>query len=135
MAQTKTLFRTGGEGRSIALGILIAVAAMLLGSGLTALFITLKDTSQLMLTVIIHLLLFVSSFFGGWFGGKKNGKYGLKIGIIIGGILFLSLSIAGIITSGMNFTPYAILKAAVILIGTSMGGIAGSNHALKRKYK
>lgn len=79
------------------------------------------------LAYIMLLIDAIGVFFGGYIAARINKSQGLLLGLSNGFIIFVALVICGFLISNETITIITLLKALVILISSSLGGIKGVN--------
>ncbi len=77
-------------------------------------------------------MLAFGAFCGGFCGAKLSGEKGLLCGALSGIIFFLIIWISGTLFENFSFGTGMIIKALMIIIASSFGGIIGVNY-IKRK--
>lgn len=77
----------------------------------------------------------IGALVGGYVSARINKSQGLMLGMINGFIIFLSLLIGGFSISSGNITIITLLKAIILLVFSSVGGIKGVNTKEKIKIK
>lgn len=115
---------------AIGAGIGMIAAAMLIF--LMAAALTIGDIPAMLISPATVVMLAFGGFCGGFAGARLSGEKGLLCGAVSGVIFFLAAWAAGGIFGVSGFGTAAIIKAAMIIIASSLGGIIGVNY-IKRK--
>ena len=69
----------------------------------------------------------IGVLFGGYIGARINKSQGLIIGLINGAIILVALLICGFFLNTGTLTLITLLKAVVIILFSSFGGVKGVN--------
>ncbi len=115
---------------AIGAGIGMIAAAMLIF--LMAAALTIGDIPAMLISPATVVMLAFGGFCGGFAGARLSGEKGLLCGAVSGVIFFLAAWAAGGIFGVSGFGTAAVIKAAMIIIASSLGGIIGVNY-IKRK--
>ncbi len=96
-----------------------------------ALVLTIGDIPAMVISPMTVAILALGGFCGGFLGAKLSGEKGLLCGALSGTIFFaVAWSIGGILGNG-GFGLAAVIKAVMIIIASSLGGIIGVNYIKK----
>ncbi|MBQ7874257.1 MAG: TIGR04086 family membrane protein [Oscillospiraceae bacterium] len=115
---------------AIGSGIGIISASILIF--LMAAALAVGDIPALLISPATVIMLAFGGFCGGFAGAKLSGEKGLLCGVLSGIVFFLIAWAAGGFFGTGGFGTAAIIKAAMIIIASSLGGIIGVNY-IKRK--
>ncbi len=115
---------------AIGAGIGILSSAMLVF--LMAAALTVGDVPAMLISPITVLFLAFGSFFGGFASARISGEKGIVCGAVSGIIYFVIVWAAGAFFENYGFGMAALIKAIMIIIAGSLGGIIGVNYN-KRK--
>lgn len=115
---------------SIGAGIGILFSSLLVF--IMAIILTVGNVPAMLISPITVLFLAIGGFFGGFFSAKLAGERGLLCGSISGIMFFFIAWIAGAIFENSGIGIAAAIKAIMIVIASSFGGIIGVNY-IKRK--
>ena len=74
---------------------------------------------------VMIVLLAMGTFFGGFIATKINKSAGLLIGLITGFVIFMLVTITGLINSSDSVTILTLIKLITTVIFGGLGGIAG----------
>lgn len=99
---------------------------------LMAAALSIGDIPAMLISPSTVALLAFGGFCGGFSGAKLSGERGLLCGALSGMIFFLVTWAAGGIFRTAGFGTAAMIKCAMIVIASSLGGIIGVNY-IKRK--
>ena len=124
-----------GEGSPLIRGGIAALVCATLLTLLSAIVITAADVSDSVIRMLGCLVLAVSCLLGGGICAKHSGVNGLKFGALIGGIVFLSVTLVGVILNGIQMHSIIFVKGLLCLLFGIIGGIWGVNSSAKRKLK
>ncbi|MBQ6626970.1 MAG: TIGR04086 family membrane protein [Ruminococcus sp.] len=69
----------------------------------------------------------IAVFIGSYVAARINKESGLFIGLLNGGIVFIAILISGFCVSPETLSIVTLLKAVIILVFSSLGGIKGVN--------
>ena len=69
----------------------------------------------------------IAVFIGSYVAARLNKESGLFIGLLNGGIVFIAILISGFCVSPETLSIVTLLKAVIILVFSSLGGIKGVN--------
>ena len=69
----------------------------------------------------------IAVFMGSYVAARINKESGLFIGLLNGGIVFIAILISGFCVSPETLSIVTLLKAVIILVFSSLGGIKGVN--------
>lgn len=120
--------------KSVLFGIIItAASAALLMIIVSLILFKSGNYPKDYLIYISVLILAVSGFLGGYISGRIGKQSGMIIGAISGGVLFLVLTIAGLITSPSTITLNTLYKLIALVAFSALGGIIGVNKGNKIK--
>ena len=109
--------------------VLSTMSALLIFSAL----LTFRDIPPVILPVLSGVAIALGGFLGGLFAARKAGKNGLFFGIITGAALFLILLIASLLISTGGLTVMTLIKLAISVLSSAIGGIIGVNLKNRRK--
>ena len=115
---------------AIGAGIGMLASAMLIF--MMAAVLAVGNIPAMMISPVTVILLAFGGFCGGFAGAKLSGEKGLLCGAISGAAFFLITWAAGGIAGNGGFGTAALIKAVMIIIASSLGGIIGVNY-IKRK--
>ncbi len=79
------------------------------------------------LSYIMLIIDAVAVFIGSYIAARISKENGLFIGLLNGAIVFLAILIAGFSTTPETLSIITLLKAVIILVFSSLGGIKGVN--------
>ena len=113
----------------IALGV--GFAASILVVALTSLAFEMNNMPLSMANLFSSAALLVGSFVSGYIFARQIGEKGLKQGAICGAVYFLIFLIVSL-AFGNRFGTLAVIKAVIITIAASLGGVYGVNRKKKR---
>ena len=82
---------------------------------------------------MVLVALGVGAFLGGNFAAKLTREKGLLVGLCCGALLFLALWLFGQAIHGGGFGAIGIVKLAVALGLSALGGVMGVNAKKRRK--
>ncbi len=114
--------------KALILGVVSSVVMISVLMCITA--VVLLISSQLPYEYLEYLMLIidaVSVFVGGYIAARINKSQGLMLGLACGAIVLVSIIIGGFISGPQTITLITLLKAVVIVIFSSLGGIKGVN--------
>ncbi len=112
-------------------GIMTALFLMMI----SAWFMTVKDCSETLVSVLSYTIILFSCLVGGFVSSRTAGRQGLKVGAIIGGTVFATVLVSGVITNGFQGDVQMLIKGALSVVFGVLGGIFGVNTNGKRKMK
>ena len=98
---------------------------------LMAAALTVGNIPAMMISPITVVFLAFGGFFGGFTSAKLSGEKGLFCGMISGFLYFIVAWIFGALFENFGFGIAAVIKAAMIIISASLGGIIGVNYIKK----
>ncbi len=87
------------------------------------------------ISVMIIVTLALCGICGGYLGARIYRAKGLLLGMIIGIILFLIITISGLIGSKTTISIFTLYKAIALIVGGAIGGVIGVNKMDKIKIK
>lgn len=90
---------------------------------------------QDILSYAMVALLAAGSFFGGFIGARITKSLGMLTGMTTGFIIFLLVTITGVIKSNDSLTLLTLIRFAATLIAGGLGGIVGVNKKEKINIK
>lgn len=125
----------GGEWRPLVTGLLFALGTAIALLLIFSFLLTIKDFGNAVQKAMTLISLAAASFIGGFSCSKRIGSKGLQAGAWIGGIIFLVITVAGIIMNGLNFSIITLIKGILCILLGMIGGIFGVNIKAKRKMK
>ena len=114
---------------SVGTGIGMLSSAVLIF--MLAAILTIGDIPAVMISPATVFIIAFGGFFGGFSSAKISGEKGIFCGLISGIIFFLVAWIMGALFKNSGFGSAAIIKALMLIIAGSFGGIFGVNY--KRK--
>ena len=117
---------------STAIGAGIGMIASSMLIFLMAAALAIGDIPAMLISPAAVIMLAFGGFCGGFSGARLSGEMGFLCGAISGLIFFLAAWVAGGIFETGGFGTAAIIKAVMIIIASSLGGIIGVNY-IKRK--
>ena len=79
------------------------------------------------LSYIMLIIDAIAVFIGSYVAARINKESGLFIGLLNGGIVFIAILISGFCVSPETLSIVTLLKAVIILVFSSLGGIKGVN--------
>ena len=82
----------------------------------------------MLISPVTVIFLAFGGFFGGFASAKLSGEKGLICGMISGIIYFIILWLFGAVFEYAGFGTAALIKAAMLIISSSFGGILGVNY-------
>lgn len=106
---------------SLAILIFLMAAALVIG-----------DIPAFLLSPLTVIILAFGGLTGGFAAARLFGEKGFLCGAFSGMVFFLTAWIAGAVFENFGFGTAAAIKAAMIIISGSLGGIIGVNY-IKRK--
>ena len=115
-------------------GMSVGAAVCFLLLLLMAALMTLRDIPQGALPWMVNIAGGLGALAAGFVAAKKRKQQGMMVGAACGGTLFLLLLLAGMI-AGSGFTSASLVKLAVFLLMSAIGGVLGVNQEKKRKIK
>lgn len=117
---------------SIFIGAGIGIFSSAILIFLLAAALVIGDIPAFLLSPITVVVLALGSFAGGFASARLFGEKGIVCGAFSGMVFFVIVWIAGAFFENTGFGTAAIIKAAMIIISASLGGIIGVNY-IKRK--
>lgn len=127
---SQNFFKKIAVSSSIGAGIGILFSSLLVF--IMAFILTVGNVPAMLISPITVLFLAVGGFLGGFFSAKSAGEKGLLCGSISGLIFFFIAWIAGAVFESSGIGMAAVIKAVMVVIASSFGGIIGVNY-IKRK--
>ncbi len=119
--------------KNILFGCLISLVAVLLILLLFAVIMVAVDINPKFASVLSSLALAAGGIIGSRFSSAKNGRKGLIGGLLSGCVLFISLTLAGMLVGRAEFSAISVIHFAIAVLSCCIGGILGVNSAGKRK--
>ena len=113
----------------IGTGIGILSASILIF--LMAAALTIGDIPAMLISPLTVVLLALGSFFGGFSSAKLSEEKGLLCGAISGLLFFIITWFFGAVFENFGVGMAAAIKALMIVISASLGGIIGVNYIKK----
>lgn len=132
MKKTKNKLATSKDISLYLTGLLVGVGVTLLSAVICGIVITLVDSSQFVVDIMAVVALSFGAFVGSYVMGYKTKKNGLILGLINGLLIFLVLSVVGIILEGFMFEILDLIKLIFSLILGGVGGILAVNRSARR---
>lgn len=108
--------------------VVITVVLMVL-----SLLLSLQNIPQMLITPMVLVALGIGSFLGGNFAARLTREKGLLVGLCCGVLLFLALWLFGQAIHGGGFGVIGIVKLAIALGLSALGGVMGVNAKKRRK--
>lgn len=99
-----------------------------------AFVLTVKDLPAAAASVFSSLAIGFGGFIGGFFSSRKAGHKGLLFGFITGVFLYIIVLCASLIVTTGGFTILSLIKLAITLLSSAIGGVIGVNIKNRRKY-
>lgn len=121
--------------RFVLLGALISVVAVFLILFIFAVIMHFADLDFLWAGPLASIALSVGCLVGGNFSAKKIKSRGLLSGFSVSIILFLIITIIGLICNFADFGMLTLIHAVIMFLSGGIGGIIGVNSAHKNKIK
>ncbi len=113
--------------KPLGIGALVGVVACLVSLlGMAALLLT-QDTPQTFVAPLALVALVVGCFVGGVVAARCAGQNGWLMGLLCGGVLFLLLLFGSGFALFRSTAMHPLLKLAVMLLSSAVGGIVGIN--------
>ena len=94
---------------------------------MTAVFLGVSMLPYEYLSYIMLIIDAIAVFMGSYVAARINKESGLFIGLLNGGIVFIAILISGFCVSPETLSIVTLLKAVIILVFSSLGGIKGVN--------
>ncbi len=88
------------------------------------------EFSPLFATISVSIGTLITSFFA----SKKIGQKGFVVGAIIGAVVFLAITLVGLMSSKDIFTLNTLFRLIIIMLSSVIGGILGVNNKENQKY-
>lgn len=122
--------------RAIISGSVIALVLIILMFVICS-FAILNMTSfpHKLIVYIICGILAIGGFAGGYITGRINKSSGILYGVTTGIVIFFIVFLAGLSSVLSGFTLFTILKLAILVISSAIGGILGVNKKEKLHIK
>ncbi len=117
---------------STAIGTCVGLLSTSVLIFLMAAALTVGDVPAMMISPVTVFFLAFGSFCGGFASAKICGEKGFFCGAISGALYFIITWICGAVFEYSGFGTSAIIKLAMVVIASSLGGIIGVNY-IKRK--
>lgn len=122
--------------KSLIIGVLSSVAIILSLTCLTAILLLVSSIIPFAyLDYIMLVIIAIGVTFGGYIAARINKSQGLYLGLSNGAIIYIALIISGFCISSDTLTIITLLKAAITLIFSAIGGIKGVNTKEKIRIK
>ncbi len=99
---------------------------------LMAAALTVGDIPAMLISPATVFVLAFGGFFSGFSSAKISGEKGLLCGFISGTLFFIIVWVSGALFENLGFGTAALIKALMIMVSGSFGGILGVNF-IKRK--
>lgn len=112
-----------------AVGALVTTVVLMLLS----LLLSLQNIPQMLITPMVLVALGLGSFAGGHLAAKLTHEKGLIVGLCCGILLFFMLWLFGFRLNENSFGLLAVVKLAVALVFSALGGVTGVNIKKRRK--
>lgn len=120
--------------KSFIIGVLCAIASIILLTLLFTLILTISGTYPANAVKYISLVILAAGVFvGGYFSAKINKSNGLVLGIITGFAVFIVLLIIGLCQSSQTISLFTLYKLLISLVFSAVGGVIGVNKQNKIK--
>ncbi len=97
-----------------------------------AAILTIGDIPAVLISPVTVFFLALGGFGGGFISAKLSGEKGMLCGAFSGIIFFIIVWLFGTFFEKSGFGISAVIKASMIIISASLGGIIGVNN-IKRK--
>lgn len=117
---------------SVMIGIISGLILILLLSLILSFVMTVVDFPQLLVSLSATLSFSAGGFLTGVISAKLNKNKGLLIGALAGLFLFLLIALIGLLVAGGGIGTKFLIRFAVTVISSAIGGIIGVNLGSKR---
>lgn len=119
--------------RAILTGSTIGIICCILILLLCSVMLSVQDIPQGLIDPMAIAAAVIGSFIAGFCGAKIRREMGLLIGLCCGITIFLFIVLAGFAISDNSFGPLALIKLAMVLFSSMLGGVLGVNSKNKHR--
>ena len=121
--------------RFVLLGAAISIFATFIMLFVFAVIMHFADLDLLWAGPLASVALAVGCQIGGCFSAKKIKSRGLFSGFAVAAVLFVIITVTGLICNFSDFGMLTLIHAAIMFLSGGIGGIIGVNFAHKNKIK
>ena len=114
-------------------GLILGAVVTFLMLMLLAVLLSAKDFPASAAVALSSIAAGIGAFFAGFLSARIVGHKGLLVGFITGIMLYLIITLISLAASAGDFTILSVVKLAIVLLASIIGGVCGVNTRKRRK--